>query len=431
MSNKPVTGTLYQTRDGFVSARLSLTRTVKISVPLGRKPDDSAVRAALPVIAAYARRMWATGDWTRHTLTAVFSDAAKRMAELPVERYVKKWKDASDQDTLSKFKPLVPSGHTFEDVARLWTSGAIHAEYAGVPLNSNAERDLGMLVKHVFEHVGAVPIGQVTPKHFSKVYHQMGEKGLRDETRVFIWKVMARVMQLAYQPLGLITSNPIERGSKPKVLDARRTPMLLPVHDDMLMACPSVDVLERLLYGFLGREGMRIGEAIKLRWVDVMPQLLSAFCSKTGKETARVWDVRTRLALLRYRELYAPESLDTDLVFEGLSPKRCALFRAALKRAGVFRVSPELAMHSRERGERRQVRPHDLRRLFVTLSIAQERSDAWIRARTGHTSSRMIVHYNDLAEQHKQLGRVELAALDCAIPELRDPSTRQCETAAE
>jgi hypothetical protein len=60
----------------------------------------------------------------------------------------------------------------------------------------------------------------------------------------------------------------------------------------------------------------------------------------------------------------------------------------------------------------------------VTLALASGKSEAWIKRRTGHTSSSMIERYRrhaaELAED------VALAALDRAIPELAtgEPSAR-------
>jgi integrase len=39
------------------------------------------------------------------------------------------------------------------------------------------------------------------------------------------------------------------------------------------------------------------------------------------------------------------------------------------------------------------LRAHDLRATFVTLSLAQGKSEAWITDRTGHKSSQVIYRY--------------------------------------
>lgn len=429
-NGKSATGTLYRTRDGNVSARLSLNAGVKIAVPLARKHGDASVVAALPVIAAYARLLATRGVLTPRQIMELLTVAASRMSAVDTSIYAQKWQQVASQDTLSKLIPTAHAGATFREIAELWTSGAIHAEHAEVPIVKLAHRDAGMFVKHVFKLIGNVPVTHITKRHFSNVFHELGKKGLRDETRVYIWKLMYRVMQLATDPLELLPANPIPRGKKPAIDDHRRTPTLLPEDDAELLACTSVPIHNRVLYGFLAREGMRMGEALKLQWCDVSAAVLNAFCAKTGKETARMWQHDTHAALVAYRELYWPNAAPADYVFAS-AQRDADSFRLALKRAGVFTRRPELAMHSRERGERRQIRPHDLRRLFITLAVAQDRADAWIRIRTGHTSSRMIVHYTDLADMHRARGRVTLAAMHVSIPELLSVAARHQETAAE
>ena len=65
------------------------------------------------------------------------------------------------------------------------------------------------------------------------------------------------------------------------------------------------------------------------------------------------------------------------------------------------------------------IRVHDLRATFVTISLANGKSEAWIADRTGHKSSSMINKYRRKARQAKELGLGELTPLDQAIPELR------------
>jgi integrase len=66
------------------------------------------------------------------------------------------------------------------------------------------------------------------------------------------------------------------------------------------------------------------------------------------------------------------------------------------------------------------VRAYDLRATFVTLSLANGRSEAWVSARTGHRSSQMIHRYRRTALSVAELNLGELLPLNEAIPELRD-----------
>lgn len=68
---------------------------------------------------------------------------------------------------------------------------------------------------------------------------------------------------------------------------------------------------------------------------------------------------------------------------------------------------------------RRQIRVHDLRATFVTLSLANGRTETWVADRTGHKSSVMINRYRRAARTVEELDLGWLAPLDEAVPEIR------------
>jgi hypothetical protein len=62
---------------------------------------------------------------------------------------------------------------------------------------------------------------------------------------------------------------------------------------------------------------------------------------------------------------------------------------------------------------------HDTRATFITIKLANGRTETWISDRTGHKSSRQIHHYKRAARKVAELGLSDFAPLDEAIPELR------------
>ncbi|WP_437518144.1 hypothetical protein [Sorangium sp. So ce1099] len=62
---------------------------------------------------------------------------------------------------------------------------------------------------------------------------------------------------------------------------------------------------------------------------------------------------------------------------------------------------------------------HDTRATFITIKLANGRTETWISDRTGHKSSRQIHHYKRAARKVAELGLGDFAPLDEAIPELR------------
>ena len=101
-------------------------------------------------------------------------------------------------------------------------------------------------------------------------------------------------------------------------------------------------------------------------------------------------------------------------MFEGLYTQHLAdELRNDLEAAKVER--PQLF----ERSEtRRPLRLHDLRSTFVTVSLANGKTETWVSGRTGHRSSAMLNRYRRAARTWSELGLGELTPLDVAIPDL-------------
>ena len=62
-----------------------------------------------------------------------------------------------------------------------------------------------------------------------------------------------------------------------------------------------------------------------------------------------------------------------------------------------------------------RIRVHDLRGTFVTLSLANGRTEAWVADRTGHRSSVMINRYRRAARTATEPGLGLLAPLNEAM----------------
>jgi integrase len=64
---------------------------------------------------------------------------------------------------------------------------------------------------------------------------------------------------------------------------------------------------------------------------------------------------------------------------------------------------------------RQRVRLHDTRATFVTVSLANGKSEAWVQDRTGHKSSTMIAKYRRAARMAAEVGMGEFARMDEAV----------------
>ena len=194
-----------------------------------------------------------------------------------------------------------------------------------------------------------------------------------------------------------------------------------------LTTAPSVSLQDRVLHGFLAREGCWTGEAVALSWrdIDLHHGVLTLDKNQAGDARAWALDPGVVRALRALRERHCQAADDTDRVFldeHGRpydSDTLAKRLRRHLKAARVGRL--QLYSTTAQRG---RVRAHDLRGTFVTLSHAQGRSETWVADRTGHTSSQMINRYRRAARSAQELKLGLVTALDRAIAELRPVSRK-------
>jgi integrase len=128
-------------------------------------------------------------------------------------------------------------------------------------------------------------------------------------------------------------------------------------------------------------------------------------------------------ALKAWKEAYCKDAKGDDHIFvdpvDGAPMYTLHLadqLREDLRASGVTR--PALFARS---DLRRPIRVHDLRATFVTVSLANGKTETWVADRTGHRSSVMINRYRRAARTWAELGMGPLSPLDDAIPELRLP----------
>lgn len=307
-----------------------------------------------------------------------------------------------------------------------WTKGKLHKRWPDhVKDKSSKVQDGQRLEKHVYPHVEHDAVADFRIEDAERVMAKLPE-GLSSATRRHVAQLMHRLMAMAVYPARLRAANPLPKGFMPKVKRTRAFSYLYPTEDAALMGFDGakdgarIDLGERLLFGFLAREGMRVGEALALEWNDLDLQRGAVRLDANKTDDARAWAMGEDVA----------EALRRWWAFSG-SPKVGTIFRCvdgrtisdahladrlreALELAGVTR--PEL--HERS-ATRRPIRVHDLRATFVTLALATGRSETWVADRTGHRSSFMINRYRRAARTAAELGLGWLTPLHNALPELK------------
>ncbi len=305
-------------------------------------------------------------------------------------------------------------GMTFAELARKWTSGELARDYPDhVKKKRSGGDDGGRLKKHILPLVGDVPLERFTLDHAERVMGAIGAEAA-PATRRHIAQLMNRLLGLAVFPMRVIKVNPLPRGWVPSGKSHKAKSYLYPEEDALLLAAPSCALRFRMLYGWLAREGTRAGEALALQRRDVDLEHGVVHLDENKTDDPRSWALGSdvALALELYFELRG-EVRPEDPVFP-LNVVHANRFREHLAAAGVGR-----AKLFEKSEKRRPIRIHDLRGTFVTLALANGRTETWVADRTGHKSSQMINEYRRAARTAAEVGQPWLAPMHEAIPELK------------
>jgi integrase len=370
------------------------------------------------------------GDGVRaeHAVPPKYSD------ETSAKKYAAAWIDekkriAAELEALRRAAPPVApnKGLTFAKFAELWTKGDLHSRYPDhVAVKTTVGDDKQRLRDHINPILGNIPLEDLAgPAGLERADEVMSKlPALSSQTRRHVAQTMHRIFEMAVYPARLLPANPLPRGWLPKVKSNKARAYLYPDEDAKLLACADVPLVRRLLYGFLAREGCRPSEALRLlrRDLDLGRGAITLDRNKTDDPRAWALSAGVARALEKWWKMFRAESGAETMFFrqdDGTKIDRYNLarvFRAHLALAGVER---EALFETSE--ARKPVRAYDLRATFVTLSLANGKSEAWVAARTGHRSSDMINRYRRIAQSIAELSLGELRPLDQAIPELRDP----------
>jgi hypothetical protein len=163
-----------------------------------------------------------------------------------------------------------------------------------------------------------------------------------------------------------------------------------------------------------------VSEALGLTFRDVDLERGAVSLDKNKTDEPRTWALGPDVAeaLRRWREARSaePAALLFPVASAESSDKLAEVLRAHLVTAKVERAELHHAGTNR-----RPLRVHDLRGTFVTLSLANGRTETWVADRTGHKSSQMINRYRRQARTASELGLGGLAPMGDAIE--NDPST--------
>jgi integrase len=319
---------------------------------------------------------------------------------------------------------------TFQALADRWTSGALAREYPDhVGKKKTADLDEARLEWICATTIapgltfGALPLSAVTLDHAQAVMANLPKTTKRPATRRQYAQLLHRVLELAVFPCRLLETNPLPKGFMPKTGKSPAFPYLYPAEEVALMGRTALPLGRRLLWGVLSREGCRTSEACALQLgLDVDLELGAVRLDKNKTDDARAWAmdpavVRALQAYVKARGAGRGDYLFVDDAGQPFDTEKLAeQLRDDLMAAGVDRHE---LLHDGE--NTRKLRAHDLRGTFVTLGLANGKTETWISDRTGHGSSVMINRYRRSARTAAELGLGPLLPLDRAVPELAAP----------
>lgn len=352
----------------------------------------------------------------------------KYVEEGDARKYAREW--VAEKQRLAGWPQATVGSHsssamTLRQLGDDWTSGRLHARFPDHVAEKRSSRaDAGRLKNYVFPLVGDIAVSA-----FEEHGLDYGERvmtalppTLSRGSRRHVAQLLHRLLKLATFPLRLLKNNPLPTGWLPRQGSPKALVFLFPDEDRKLLGCTSVPLVLRVLYGFLAREGLRVGEALALRWkhIDLDRGTISLDLNKT--DDPRFWALHPSVttALARWKRNFRSEADEETLVFvrdDGVQLDRFGLpddLRSRLKHAGVDR-----ALLFETNANRQPIRVHDLRATFVTLGFANNRTEGWLMDRTGHCSSQMLARYRRAARSIAELNLGDLEPLADAIPELQ------------
>lgn len=375
-------------RKRFAMPRLDADREKDLAQAEGRRAELQALAALLAGAAhldAEKILETAAGMTTARQFAGAIR-AAKEMVTAPPE----------------SFPAAAQAPRTFPDVAELWLSGELHRRFPDVVRGKNehsVSQSRGIL-RAIYPHLDK-PVSEITKADVLRAKADATPQGISQSQRAHYARHIRIVMSLAVEPLGLIEHSPVPPKFVPPYGPRRALGFLYPEEDILLLGAPEsvVPYRYRLYYGFLGRNGCRPSEGLRLTYgdLDLRNGVLTLDVNKT--KIPRAWKMADDVTRVLRAERERTQADDSALVFPGVEHDDLAeRFREHLWDAGVRRRE----LHA-VTSERRPIRVHDLRASFVTIALAHGANEDWVMSRTGHTTSAMLSRYRRQADHAREI----------------------------
>jgi integrase len=326
---------------------------------------------------------------------------------------------------VEKIEKVTPTADsvTFRKFAERWTGGELARLYPDhIEVKASVDDDVERLEKHVYAHVGDVPLASFNRQHADGVMTKLPVT-LKRGTRRHVAQLINRVLHLAVFT-GAIQHHPLPRGWLPRAPRSESVgkEALLPSEEAKLLAGRNADgetvvpLGFRMLYAFFHREGMRKGEAKALEWpeLDLKKGLVALDENKTDRPRSWVLDPSVHAALVVWHEMLGKPKAGSvfDEIPDPAWDKLAPVYRAHCEAVGIDR-----ARLFQAKANKLRLRAHDMRAFFVTAGIFAGKDALWITDRTGHTSLGMLRTYERDVRRWREFGEAPVAVAE-AIPEI-------------
>jgi integrase len=405
--------------------RIGLSLRKRIDV-VARDEDDAEARAerlrrmvaALVNAGRGAQAAVLLDEAAGHASLRDFSDverAGLHLASTPLE-----------DESLGKAVPKA----TYRQIVTEWLAGEYAAKYRGdvdPKTKRVADQDWSVYTNHILPHLGDKPIAALTLADAKLVKEELARKGHRDNTFSRYCRLIVMPFKLAEYPLELIERNPIPQGFVPPAGKARERTYLYPEESRTFLAATDRDLTDRIVWGYLERNGGRPSEAALLQVGDVDFTNGTVTLDHNKTRSPRQWkaerDVLETLWLIMLTDAI-PETyfFPTFLASAG---KAARTFQMHFQKIGLDRRE---LLDPKDKNVRKKICAHDARATFVTRAKADRdgegrpthRADEhWIRDRTGHTTTKEMDRYRRMARFAAEHHHTEwFDPLTEAIPEI-------------
>jgi integrase len=295
--------------------------------------------------------------------------------------------------------------------------------------------------RHISPHLGSLPVRAITPDTIAQWQARRLSAGVKPHAVRKALTLLGSILQRAAEAQR-IPGNPARVARKAKLPAARvvrplspgkveaiRRAMLEPPAREVASASDGQRARQgyqlnpgtrqtrqrdAALVSVLAYAGLRPGEALDLRWGDVLDSILVINASKTGRRR-NVRLLSPLSADLAAWRLVSGSPSPSTLVFPGAVGKRWTdeaykswarhAFRRAAKVAGVIDATP-----------------YSLRHSFVSLLLAEGRSVLDVAAQAGHKASLSLDVYGHLFADFEGRGQVDAEATIKAAREAAAPA---------